>query len=148
MAVVQASSDVGEFKLVISAGSATPAPPIGTALGPRGINIPEFVKQFNAATQGMEKGMPIPTIITFNKKQRTFSFVLKTPPVSYLIIQAAGLKKGSSQAGKENVGKINMEKVKKIAEMKFSDMNAINIEQAIKMVIGSAKSMGIQITQE
>jgi large subunit ribosomal protein L11 len=135
----------GYIKLQIPAGQANPSPPIGPALGQRGVNIMEFCKAFNAATQKMEVGMPIPVVITVYA-DRSFEFIRKSPPVSWFIMQAAKIKKGSSAVGKAaSVGKITMDDVRKIAEQKIQDMNATTLEAACQMIIGSAKSMGIDV---
>ena len=136
----------GYIKLQVSAGSATPSPPIGPALGQRGVNIMEFCKAFNAATQEMEKGMPIPTVITVYA-DRSFSFVTKTPPASYLIKKAANLKSGSKEPGKVSAGTIARSKLSEIAQAKMKDLNANNIEQATKIIEGSARSMGLQVVE-
>jgi large subunit ribosomal protein L11 len=134
----------GYLKLQVPAGSASPSPPIGPALGQRGLNIMEFCKTFNAKTQEMEKGAPIPVIITiFGDK--SFTFTMKLSPVSFLLKKAAGLPKGSEMPGRENAGKVTSSQVKEIAESKMKDLNAINIEGAIKMVEGSARSMGLEV---
>lgn len=132
-----------QVKLVIPAGKANPAPPIGPALGPHGINIMEFCKQFNAQTQHMGDTL-IPVVITIYK-DRSFTFILKTPPTSELIKKAAGIIKGSSATGKEKVGSITMKQVEEIAKTKLPDLNTKSLEAAIKMIIGTAKSMGIEI---
>lgn len=132
-----------QVKLVIPAGKANPAPPIGPALGPHGINIMEFCKQFNAQTQNMGDTL-IPVVITIYK-DRSFTFILKTPPTSELIKKAAGIIKGSSATGKEKVGSITMKQVEEIAKTKLPDLNTKSLEAAIKMIIGTAKSMGIEI---
>ncbi|MGQ3673092.1 50S ribosomal protein L11 [Xanthobacter sp. TB0136] len=141
----------GYVKLQVPAGSANPAPPIGPALGQRGLNIMEFCKAFNAQTAQMEKGMPIPVVITAYQ-DRSFTFVMKTPPVSYFIKKAAGLdtkKKpgtGSKTPGKGgSVGKISRAQMVEIAEKKMSDLNCDTIEAAIQMIEGSAQSMGIEV---
>ncbi|MCP1197802.1 MULTISPECIES: 50S ribosomal protein L11 [Notoacmeibacter] len=134
----------GELKLQVPAGSAAPAPPIGPALGQRGINIMEFCKAFNARTQEMEKGMPIPTIITYYQ-DKSFTFVTKQPPVSYFIKKAAGLKSASKAPGKEVAGKLSSAQVREIAEAKMTDLNANDVEAAMRMVEGSARSMGLQV---
>ncbi|HPI62821.1 MAG TPA: 50S ribosomal protein L11 [Alphaproteobacteria bacterium] len=137
---------VGYIKLQVPAGKANPSPPIGPALGQRGLNIMEFCKNFNAQTQGMEAGMPIPVIITcFSDK--SFTFVMKTPPVSYFLLKAAGLEKGSQTTGKTVVGKVAIDEVRAIAKKKMADLNANDLEAAISMVKGSARSMGIQIVE-
>ena len=139
-----AKNVAGELKLQVPAGSAAPAPPIGPALGQRGINIMEFCKAFNARTQEMEKGMPIPTIITYYQ-DKSFTFVIKQPPVSYFIKKAASLKSGSKAPGKESAGKLSSAQVREIAEAKMVDLNANDVEAAMRMVEGSARSMGLQV---
>ncbi|MEY4720754.1 MAG: ribosomal protein [Pseudomonadota bacterium] len=136
----------GYIKLQVSAGSATPSPPIGPALGQRGVNIMEFCKQFNAATQELEKGMPIPTVITVYA-DRSFSFVTKTPPASFLIKKAANLKSGSKEPGKVSAGTIKRSQLAEIAQVKMADLNANDIEQATKIIEGSARSMGLQVVE-
>ena len=136
----------GYIKLQVAAGSATPSPPIGPALGQRGVNIMEFCKAFNAATQEMEKSMPIPTIITVYA-DRSFTFVTKTPPASFLIKKAANLKSGSKEPGKVSAGTIARSKLAEIAQTKFKDLNANDIEQATKIIEGSARSMGLQVVE-
>ena len=137
---------VGFIKLQIPAGKANPSPPVGPALGQRGLNIMEFCKAFNAATQKMEPGMPIPVIITAYA-DRTFSFVTKMPPVSYFIIKATGLPKGSKEPGRSKVGKITKAQVKEIAEKKMPDPNCSTVEAAMNMVMGQARSMGIDVVE-
>ncbi len=132
-----------QVKLVIPAGKANPAPPIGPALGPHGINIMEFCKQFNAQTQSMGDTL-IPVVLTIYK-DRSFTFILKTPPTSELIKKAAGIIKGSGATGKENVGSLTMKQVEEIAKTKLPDLNTKSLEAAMKMVIGTAKSMGVEI---
>jgi large subunit ribosomal protein L11 len=136
----------GYLKLQVGAGSAAPAPPIGPALGQRGLNIMEFCKAFNAQTQGMEKGMPIPVLFTIFA-DRSFTFKLRTPPVSYFLKKAAGLGKGSSTPGKGNTGKVSREQVREIAEKKMADLNADTVEAAMRMVEGSARSMGLTVAE-
>ena len=128
------------------AGAANPSPPIGPALGQRGVNIMEFCKAFNAATDALEKGMPIPTIITVYA-DRSFTFVTKTPPASFLIKKAANLKSGSKEPGKLSAGKIARSKLAEIAEIKMKDLNANSIEQATKIIEGSARSMGLEVVE-
>jgi large subunit ribosomal protein L11 len=136
---------VGLIKLQVPAGKANPSPPIGPALGQRGLNIMEFVKAFNAATQNLEPGMPIPVVITAYG-DRSFTFVTKTPPASYFLKKAAGVGKGSQAVGKSaSVGRVTMDQVREIAQQKMEDLNANDIEAACKMVIGSARSMGIDV---
>ncbi|MEO6093964.1 MAG: 50S ribosomal protein L11 [Novosphingobium sp.] len=136
----------GYVKLQVKAGAANPSPPIGPALGQRGVNIMEFCKAFNAATQELEKGVPIPTIITVYS-DRSFTFVTKTPPASYLIKQAANLKSGSKEPGKISAGTIKRSALSEIAETKMKDLNANDIEQATKIIEGSARSMGLQVVE-
>ena len=136
----------GYIKLQVAAGSATPSPPIGPALGQRGVNIMEFCKAFNASTQELEKGMPIPTVITVYS-DRSFSFVTKTPPASFLIKKAAGLKSGSKEPGKASAGTIKRSQLAEIAQTKMADLNANDIEQATKIIEGSARSMGLQVVE-
>ena len=136
----------GYIKLQVPAGSATPSPPIGPALGQRGVNIMEFCKAFNAATQELEKSMPIPTVITVYA-DRSFTFVTKTPPASFLIKKAAGLKSGSKEPGKVSAGKIARSKLTEIAEMKMADLNANDLEAATKIIEGSARAMGLQVVE-
>jgi len=136
----------GYIKLQVPAGDAKPAPPIGPALGQRGVNIMEFCKQFNAATQEIEKSTPLPTIITVFA-DRSFTFVTKTPPASYLIKKAANLKSGSKEPGKVSAGTIARSKLAEIAQTKFADLNANDIEQATKIIEGSARSMGLQVVE-
>ena len=134
----------GQLKLQVPAGSATPSPPIGPALGQRGINIMEFCKAFNAATQDLEKSAPIPTVITVYA-DRSFSFVTKTPPASFYLKKAAKLKSGSKEPGKVSAGTIARDKVREIAEAKMKDLNANDVDAAVKMVEGSARSMGLEV---
>ncbi|HWM82867.1 MAG TPA: 50S ribosomal protein L11 [Pseudolabrys sp.] len=136
----------GYLKLQVPAGAANPAPPIGPALGQRGLNIMEFCKAFNAQTQKMEKNTPIPVLIT-TYQDRSFTFELKTPPVSFFIKKAAKLDKGSKGPGRDFVGSIDRNAVREIAEQKMKDLNCDTIEAAMKMVEGSARSMGIQVKE-
>ena len=136
----------GYIKLQVPAGEAKPAPPIGPALGQRGVNIMEFCKQFNAATQDLEKAMPIPTIITVFA-DKSFTFVTKTPPASFLIKKAAGLKSGSKEPGKISGGTIKRSQLAEIAQTKMADLNANTIEQATKIIEGSARSMGLDVVE-
>ena len=136
----------GYIKLQVAAGSATPSPPIGPALGQRGVNIMEFCKQFNAATQDLEKGMPIPTVITVFA-DRSFSFVTKTPPASFLIKKAAGLKSGSKEPGKISAGTIKRSQLAEIATQKMADLNANDLEAATKISEGSARAMGLEVVE-
>ena len=136
----------GYIKLNIPAGAANPSPPVGPALGQRGVNIMEFCKAFNASTESLEKNMPIPVVITvFSDK--SFSFITKTPPVSFYLKKAAGKDKGSSEPGRTVVGLVKINQIKEIAENKMKDLNAANIEGAIEMVKGSARSMGLEILE-
>jgi large subunit ribosomal protein L11 len=134
----------GYIKLQIPAGKANPSPPIGPALGQRGLNIMEFCKTFNAKTQGMEPGMPIPVVITVFA-DKSFTFITKTPPNSYFIKKAANLNKGSQTPGRGNVGKVTIEQIEEIAKQKIQDTNANDLEAAKAMLIGSARSMGIEV---
>ena len=134
----------GYIKLQVPAGSATPSPPIGPALGQRGLNIMEFCKAFNAATQELEKGSPIPTVITAYA-DKSFSFEMKQPPVTYFIKKALNLKSGSKTPGKESAGTITQAQLRDIAEKKMKDLNADDVETAMTMIAGSARSMGIQV---
>jgi large subunit ribosomal protein L11 len=136
----------GYIKLQVAAGAANPSPPIGPALGQRGVNIMEFCKQFNASTQEMEKGTPLPTVITVFA-DRSFTFVTKTPPASYLIKKAANLKSGSKEPGKVSAGTIKRSQLAEIAQTKMSDLNANDIDQATKIIEGSARSMGLQVVE-
>lgn len=141
-----AKKAVGFIKLQIPAGAANPAPPVGPALGQHSVNIMEFCKAFNAQTAGLEKGMPIPVVITAFA-DRTFSFVTKTPPASFFIRKAAGLDKGSQTPGRAVAGSITHAQVREIAEAKMKDLNAIDLEGAAAMIRGSARSMGIQVVE-
>ncbi|MGB7654110.1 MAG: 50S ribosomal protein L11 [Novosphingobium sp.] len=136
----------GYIKLQVPAGKATPSPPIGPALGQRGVNIMEFCKAFNAATQDLEASMPIPTIITVYA-DRSFTFVTKTPPASFLIKKAAGLKSGSKEPGKVSGGTITRSQLTEIAQVKMADLSANSIEQATKIIEGSARSMGLDVVE-
>ena len=136
----------GYIKLQVPAGTANPSPPIGPALGQRGVNIMEFCKAFNAATQELEKSMPIPTVITVYA-DRSFTFVTKTPPASFLIKKAAGLKSGSKEPGKVSAGKIARSKLTEIAELKMADLNANDLEAATKIIEGSARAMGLEVVE-
>jgi large subunit ribosomal protein L11 len=135
---------IANIKLQIKAGKATPSPPIGPALGQHGVNIMEFCKAYNAMTQNQE-GMIIPVVITVYA-DRSFTFITKTPPVSVLLKQAAKIAKGASDPKREKVGTVTTGQVKEIAELKYKDLNAVNIEGAIKIIAGTARSMGIEIT--
>jgi large subunit ribosomal protein L11 len=136
----------GYIKLQVPAGKANPSPPIGPALGQRGVNIPEFCKQFNAATQSFEEGSPIPTVITVYA-DRSFSFEMKTPPASYLLKKAAKIGKGSKEPGRAGAGSVTKEQLRQIAEVKMKDLNANSVEQAMKIIAGSARSMGLEVQE-
>ncbi len=136
----------GFLKLQVPAGAANPSPPIGPALGQRGLNIMEFCKAFNAQTQKMEKGIPIPVIIT-TYQDRSFTFEMKTPPVSYFLKKAAKLESGSQTPGREPVGQVSKKQVREIAEQKMKDLNCDTVEAAMKMIEGSARSMGLAVTE-
>ena len=138
---------VGIIKLHVPAGKANPSPPIGPALGQRGLNIMEFCKAFNAATQNLEPGMPIPVVITAYS-DRSFSFVTKSPPNTYFLKKAAGIEKGSQTTGKGSaVGRVTMAQIREIAEQKMQDLNAKDIDGACRMLIGSARSMGLDVAE-
>jgi large subunit ribosomal protein L11 len=136
----------GYIKLQVPAGAANPSPPIGPALGQRGVNIMEFCKAFNAATQELEKSMPIPTVITVYA-DRSFTFETKTPPASFLIKKAIGLKSGSKEPGKVGAGKVKRSQLREIAETKMKDLNAADLDQATKIIEGSARSMGVEVVE-
>jgi large subunit ribosomal protein L11 len=136
----------GYIKLQVPAGKATPSPPIGPALGQRGLNIMEFCKAFNARTQDLEKGMPVPVVITAFS-DRSFTFVTKTPPASYFLRQAAGIDKGSQTPGKGFVGQVTMDQIREIAQKKMNDLNAHDVDAAARMLAGSARSMGLQVVE-
>ncbi len=131
------------IKLQVPAGSANPSPPVGPALGQHGVNIMEFCKAFNAATQSVEQGMPIPVVITVYN-DRSFTFVTKTPPASILLKKAAGLKKGSGEPNTKKVGKVNREQLEEIAKLKEPDLTAADMDAAVRTIAGSARSMGIE----
>ena len=135
---------VGTLKLQIPAGQANPSPPVGPALGQRGINIMEFCKAFNAKTSDMEQGAPCPTIIEYYQ-DKSFSLEIKTPPASYYIKKAAKLKSGSGNPGREIVGSVTVNQIREIAEAKMKDLNANSVETAMQIILGSAKSMGIEV---
>jgi large subunit ribosomal protein L11 len=137
---------VGYVKLQVPAGKANPSPPIGPALGQRGLNIMEFCKAFNASTQNLEPGMPIPVVITAYA-DRTFTFTTKTPPASYLLKRAAGLAKGNSTPGRATSGKVTRAQVREIAEQKMQDLNANDLDAAVRMISGSALSMGLEVVE-
>jgi large subunit ribosomal protein L11 len=136
----------GYIKLQVPAGKANPSPPIGPALGQRGVNIMEFCKSFNAATTELETGMPIPTIITVYA-DRSFSFETKTPPATFLLKKAAGLKSGSKEPGKAVAGRVTRSQVREIAETKMKDLNANDLDAATKIIEGSARAMGLEVVE-
>jgi large subunit ribosomal protein L11 len=135
----------GKLKLQVPAGKANPSPPVGPALGQRGINIMEFCKAFNARTQEMEAGQPCPVIITYFT-DKSFQMEIKTPPASFLLKKAAKLKSGSKVPGKETAGTVTVAQVREIAEIKMQDLNANDVEAAMLIIAGSARSMGIEVT--
>ncbi|MCZ8295297.1 MAG: 50S ribosomal protein L11 [Rhodobacteraceae bacterium] len=137
---------VGYIKLQVPAGKANPSPPIGPALGQRGLNIMEFCKQFNAQTQKIDAGIPIPVVITAYG-DRTFTFVMKTPPVSYFLKQAAKIESGSKTPGRDKAGKVTKAQLRDIAEKKMVDLNANDVEAAMMMIAGSARSMGLEVVE-
>ena len=132
-------------KLQLSAGKATPAPPVGTALGPHGVNIMDFCKQFNAKTQKEPDGMIFPVLVTIYS-DRTFTFILKTPPASVLLKRAAGIVKGSPEPNRNKVAKVTKKQVEEIAKTKLPDLNTTNLESAMRSVMGTARNMGIEVT--
>ena len=134
----------GYIKLQVPAGAANPSPPIGPALGQQGVNIMEFCKQFNAQTQKLEKGLPIPVVITVYS-DRSFTFIMKTPPTSFFLKKAAGIQKGSQTPSRGTVGKVTQAQIKEIAEKKMPDLNAKDLEGAMQMVRGTARSMGMEV---
>jgi len=134
----------GKMKLQVKAGQANPSPPVGPALGQRGINIMEFCKAFNARTQDLEPGAPCPTVITYYV-DKSFNMDIKTPPASYFLKKAAKLKSGAKLPGRETVGTVSTKQVKEIAEAKMKDLNANSIEAAMQIILGSARSMGIEV---
>jgi large subunit ribosomal protein L11 len=136
----------GYIKLQIPAGQANPSPPIGPALGQRGLNIMMFCKEFNAASKEMEPGSPVPVIITYYV-DKSFSFSMKTPPASFLLKKAAGIKSGSQTPGRGSIGTVTMDQVREIAQKKMKDLNATSIEQAAKIIAGSARSMGLTVKE-
>lgn len=143
---------LGQIKLQIPAGKANPSPPVGPALGQRGINIMEFCKAFNAKTQSLEEGLPIPVVIQYYQ-DKSFTFVTKTPPATVLLKKAAGLKlgkkpaSGSKKPGYDSVGKVTMAQVREIAELKMVDLNAVDLDAATQIIMGSARSMGLQVEE-
>jgi len=134
----------GKMKLQVPAGQANPSPPVGPALGQRGINIMEFCKAFNAKTQDMEPGAPCPTVITYYQ-DKSFTMDIKTPPASYYLRKAAGLKSGAKLPGRETVGSVSAKQLREIAEAKWKDLNANDVEAAMKIIMGSARSMSIEV---
>ena len=136
----------GYIKLQVPAGAANPSPPIGPALGQRGVNIMEFCKAFNAQTGEMEKGMPIPTVITVYA-DRSFSFEMKTPPATYFLKKAAKITSGAKEPGKASAGRVKRSQLREIAEMKMKDLNANDVEAAPKIIEGSARAMGLQVVE-
>ena len=134
----------GYLKLQVPAGSANPSPPIGPALGQRGLNIMQFCKDFNAQSQQLEKGSPIPVVITIYQ-DKSFTFEMRTPPVSYFIKKAAGIQSGAKATGRDKAGKITRAQVKEIAEKKMKDLNCDTVESAMRMIEGSARSMGVEV---
>ena len=137
---------LGYIKLEVKAGSATPSPPIGPALGQRGVNIMGFCKEFNARTGEMEKGTPLPTVITVYQ-DKSFTFVTKTPPASFLLKRAAGVPKGSGTTGRDTVGNITRAQLREIAEVKMKDLNANDVESAARIIEGSARAMGLNVVE-
>ena len=137
---------LGQLKLQIPAGQANPSPPVGPALGQRGINIMEFCKAFNAKTQQMEQGLPLPVVIDYYQ-DKSFTFVVKTAPASVLLKKAAKLKSGSKEPGKVSAGSIKSSQVKEIAEAKMKDLNANDIDAAMKIIEGSCRSMGLEVVE-
>ncbi len=132
------------IKLQVPAGKANPAPPVGPALGQAGVNIMEFCKAFNAKTQDVEAGMPLPVVISVYK-DRSFDFIIKTPPASVLLRKAAGIQKGSGEPNKKKVGKVTGAQVREIAETKMPDLNAYDVESAMRIIAGTARSMGLEV---
>lgn len=137
---------LGYIKLEVPAGAATPSPPIGPALGQRGVNIMGFCKEFNARTGDMDKGTPLPTVITVYQ-DKSFTFVTKTPPASYLLKKAAGVQKGSGTTGRDTVGQVTRTQLREIAQVKMKDLNANDIEAAARIIEGSARAMGLNVVE-
>ncbi|VBB69001.1 LSU ribosomal protein L11p (L12e) [invertebrate metagenome] len=137
---------VGYIKIQVPAAKANPSPPIGPALGQRGLNIMQFCKEFNAATQSLEVGTPIPVLITAYS-DRSFSFVTRTPPVSYFLKKAAGLEKGAAATNRGFSGSVSIGKLREIAQAKLQDLNCHDLDAAVRQVVGSARSMGLQVTE-
>ena len=138
---------LGYIKLQVPAGSATPSPPIGPALGQRGVNIMGFCKEFNARTENVQKGTPLPTVITVYQ-DKSFTFVTKTPPASFLLKRAAGVPKGSGTTGRDTVGNITRAQLREIAEKKMKDLNANDLDAAARIIEGSARAMGLRVVEE
>ena len=136
----------GYLKLNIPAGGANPSPPVGPALGQRGVNIMEFCKAFNAATESLEKNMPVPVVITIYQ-DKSFTFTTKTAPVSYFLKKAAGLSKGGQEPGRSVAGTVTISQVKEIAEQKMKDLNAVDMDGAVAMISGSARAMGLEVVE-
>ncbi len=137
---------LGQLKLQIPAGQANPSPPVGPALGQRGINIMEFCKAFNAKTQGVEQGLPTPVVIDYYQ-DKSFTFIVKTPPATVLLKKAAKLKKGSNNPGKESAGTVTMAQCRDIAEQKMADLNAVDLDAGARIIAGSARAMGLEVTE-
>jgi large subunit ribosomal protein L11 len=137
---------LGYIKLQVAAGSATPSPPIGPALGQRGVNIMGFCKEFNARTEKVAKGTPLPTVITVDQ-DKSFTFITKTPPATFYLKQAAGIKSGAKLVGRETAGKVTQAQVREIAEAKMKDLNANDIDAAMRIIEGSARAIGIQVVE-
>ena len=137
---------VGTLKLQVPAGQANPSPPVGPALGQRGINIMEFCKAFNASTESLEKNMPVPVVITIYQ-DKSFTFTTKTAPVSYFLKKAAGLPKGGQEPGRTVAGKVTLSQVREIAEQKMKDLNAVDMDGAVAMISGSARAMGLEVVE-
>jgi large subunit ribosomal protein L11 len=138
---------LGYIKLQVKAGSATPSPPIGPALGQRGVNIMGFCKEFNARTENVQKGTPLPTVITVYQ-DKSFTFVTKTPPATFFIKEAIGIQSGSGKTGREFVGQITRKQLREIAEKKMKDLNANDVEAAARIIEGSARSMGLRVVEK
>ncbi len=136
----------GYLKMQVPAGQANPSPPIGPALGQRGLNIMEFCKAFNEATQGLEQGMPVPTMVTIYA-DKSFTFTTKTPPAAWYLKKAANLKKGGSTPGREIAGKVSVAQCREIAETKLQDLNATDLDAATKIIMGSARAMGLEVQE-
>ena len=137
---------LGYIKLQVPAGAATPSPPIGPALGQRGVNIMGFFKEFNARTENMPKGTPLPTVITVYQ-DKSFTFVTKTPPATHYLKEVVGIKSGSGKTGRETVGQVTRQQLRDIAELKMKDLNANDIEAASRIIEGSARAMGLRVVE-